>query len=385
MKLIVIGAGLAGAACAYTLAQQGCEVTVLEASAPLENASPSASLPAALMAAHTSTQDIPISQLSRIGLAATTRFAQSHLQAGQDWQPCGALLRAGRFSSQPQWAPDACWVRPAALLNVLLAHPRIRLQSPAAVKHLRLVQAQPPIWQALDAQGKRLAQADAVILANAYEAKALLCAVSDAQAAPIQLPELNLQSVVGQVVMGEWNASWEAAWPDLLPEFASALGHLPDSAVSFDSQAACINYCAVNGNGHFLPAIPWHDRRIWLSGSTYEHDAPAPSVSLEGQQANLDRLQSLIPAAADLLATQKIAGQLQGWAGSRCTTHDRLPVVGLVSPELAPQLAICTALGSRGASFALPCAEHLASVMLHTQHSPLSPALAKAIAMRHIN
>jgi tRNA 5-methylaminomethyl-2-thiouridine biosynthesis bifunctional protein len=337
------------------------------------------------MAAHTSTQDIPISQLSRIGLAATTRFAQSHLQEGQDWQACGALLRAGRFSPKPQWASDACWVRPAALLNVWLVHPRIRLQSPAAVKHLRLAQTQPALWQALDAQGKLLAQADAVILANAFEAKALLSAVSDAQAAPIQLPELNLQSVVGQVVMGDWNVFWEAAWPDLLPEFSNGLGHWTGNDASPDREAHPIHYCAVNGNGHFLPAIPWHDRKIWLSGSTYEHDAPAPIVTSEGQQANLDRLQSLIPAAADLLATQKIAGQLQGWAGSRCTTHDRLPVVGLVSPELAPQLAVCTALGSRGASFALPCAEHLASVILNTQHSPLSPALAKAIAMRHIN
>jgi tRNA 5-methylaminomethyl-2-thiouridine biosynthesis bifunctional protein len=374
MKSIVIGAGLAGAACAYALAQHGCEVTVLEASAPLENTSPSASLPAALMAAHTSAQDIPISQLSRIGLALTTQFAQMHLQAGQDWQSCGVLLRAGRFSPQAQWADDAAWIKPAALIAAWLAHPLIQIQHGANVKQLRLAQAKPALWQALGDQGQLLAQADRVVLANAFEAKVMLAAVADHAGQPIALPSLNVQSVVGQILIGDWQPSWQAVWPQLLPEFAQ-----------FFSSKGPPPYCAINGNGHFLPAVPWQGGHIWLSGSTYEHDAPEPAVTSAGLQANLDRLQSLIPAAADLLATQKIAGQLKGWAGSRCTTHDRLPVVGFVSPELAPQLAVCTALGSRGASFALPCAEHLASVILNTQHSPLPPALAKAIAMRHIN
>jgi tRNA 5-methylaminomethyl-2-thiouridine biosynthesis bifunctional protein len=374
MKSVVIGAGLAGAACAYALAQRGCEVTVLEASAALDNPSPSYSLPAALMAAHTSAQDIPISQLSRIGLAATTQFAQTHLQAGQDWQPCGVLLRAGRFSPKAQWADDAAWIKQAALISAWLAHPLIQTQRGAAVKQLRLAQTKPALWFALGDHGQLLAQADSVVLANAFEAKAMLAAVAAHAGQPIALPSLNVQSVVGQILIGDWQQSWQAAWPQLLPEFAQ-----------FFSSNDQPPYCAINGNGHFLPAVPWQGGHIWLSGSTYEHDAPEPAVTPQGLQANLQRLQSLLPAASELLAQQQSSGQLQGWAGSRCTTHDRLPVVGPVSPALAPGLAICTALGSRGASFAMPCAAHLASVLMNTDDSPLKPALAQAIAMRHIN
>jgi tRNA 5-methylaminomethyl-2-thiouridine biosynthesis bifunctional protein len=373
MKIIVIGAGLAGAATAHALAERGCEVTVLEASAAGANTSPSASLPVALMAAHQSAQDIPISQLSRLGLVATTRFAQTHLQAGEDWQPCGVLLREGRLSSQAQWMNDAAWIKPAALLKVWLAHPRVASQSGMAVKRLRLMQTNPTLWQALDANGAVLAQADAVVLANAFEAKALLGAVSNAQAEPIPLPTLSLHPVVGQVLYGPWNEAWQTAWPQLLPELAALRG------------SADQPYCAINGNGHFLPAVPWKGAHIWLSGSTYEHDAPEPAITRQGLAANLERLQSLIPAAAPLLAQQQRAGELQAWAGNRCTTHDRLPVVGSVSPEQTPGLYICTALGSRGASFAAVCAEHIAALLLQTQDSPLSAPLAKAIAMRHIN
>jgi tRNA 5-methylaminomethyl-2-thiouridine biosynthesis bifunctional protein len=376
IKIIVIGAGLAGAATAHELAERGCEVTVLEASAADANTSPSSSLPAALMATHQSTHDIPISQLSRLGLAATTRIAQAHLQEGEDWQRCGVLLRAGRFSTQAQWLGDAAWIKPASLLRFWLAHPRIDLRSGVAVKQLKMLTsrpAEPRQWQALDAQGTLLVEADAVVLANAFEAKAMLRAVSDHRAQQIVLPDLNLQLVVGQVLMGEWNAHWQTAWPQLLPELAAIRGKVEHP------------HCAVNGNGHFLPALPWQGRKIWLSGSTYEHDAPSPAITPQGLAANLERLQSLIPAAADLLAQQQRLGQLQAWAGSRCTTHDRLPVVGAVNAAKAPGLFICTALGSRGASFAAVCAQHIAAELLGTSDSPLSSALAQAVSMRHIN
>jgi tRNA 5-methylaminomethyl-2-thiouridine biosynthesis bifunctional protein len=373
MKIIVIGAGLAGAATAHALAKRNCEVTVLEASAAASNASPSSSLPAALMASHQSTHDIPISQLSRLGLAATTLIAQTHLHEGEDWLPCGVLLRAGRFSAQTQWLDDAAWIKPAALLKFWLKHPRIALQNNAAVKQLLLSPSEPTRWKAMDAHGAVLAQAHAIVVANAFEAKALLANVHGNGAQPITLPSLALQSVAGQVLIGPWDADWQAAWPSLLPE----LGSLPNRAHS-----AC--YCAVNGNGHFLPAVPWRDGSIWLSGSTYEHDLPQPTITELGIQANLERLQSLIPAAAPLLAQQHSSAKLFAWAGSRCTTHDRLPVVGAVAQDRAPGLYICTALGSRGASFAAVCAEHLATIIFNTQDSPLSPALAKAIGMRHI-
>ena len=129
MKLIVIGAGLAGGATAYALAQRGCHVTVLEASAAQSRAAPSSGLPAALMAPHYAGDDSAISQLSRLGGAATAQMARALLVPCRDWQPCGALQRAGKLGAQAQWFADAAWGKPAARVAAWLAHPRTLLAS----------------------------------------------------------------------------------------------------------------------------------------------------------------------------------------------------------------------------------------------------------------
>jgi tRNA 5-methylaminomethyl-2-thiouridine biosynthesis bifunctional protein len=376
MKLVVIGAGLAGAATAHALAERGCKVTVLEAGATTGSAAPSGSLPVALMAPHHSLDDNATSQLSRLGLAATTQAARALLVEGQDWQLCGALQRAGKLGPQARWSGDAAWVKPAALVAAWLAHPRITLRTGVQVHSLSLAGAtldpftlslskgsQEPrqaqsVWQALDAQGTVLAEADAVVLANAYQAKALLDSIDSAA------PTLALHKVAGQVIYGPWTAQWQALWPQLLPE----LREHTDSTIP----------CAINGNGHFIPAILWHNGPIWLSGSTYEHDVVSPQVTAQGIAANLQRLQQLLPVAAQLLAQQHSAGQLQAWAGERCTTRDRLPMVGA---SHAPGIFVCTAMGSRGLSFAALCGQHLAATVTQAHDSPLPVHLQQAMAL----
>jgi tRNA 5-methylaminomethyl-2-thiouridine biosynthesis bifunctional protein len=384
MQIIVIGAGLAGAACAHALALRGCEVTVLEASAASPaSAAPSAGLPVALMAPHTSHDDHAISQLSRLGLAATTLAARTLLVEGRDWHACGALQRAGKLGPQARWFADAAWVKPAALVAAWLAHPGLSLHTGVQVHGLQRNQAAGGVWQALDAQGKVLAQAGACVLANAYQAKALLARLHDSLdtgSGPTDLLRLAgaLHQVAGQIVYGPWTEEWQALWPALLPELAA---HRPSSAVAQAVEPQ--NFCAINGNGHFIPAVPWgaSGERIWLSGSTYEHDTPQPAqVTAQGITTNLQRLQQLIPAGAALLTAQHSAGQVQGWAGARCTTRERLPWVGAVSPINTPGLYACTAMGSRGVSFAALCGQHLASVVMKSQDSPLPSHLQRAIA-----
>jgi tRNA 5-methylaminomethyl-2-thiouridine biosynthesis bifunctional protein len=371
METVVIGAGLAGSAVAYALAVRGCKVTVLEAAAPHASTAPSAGLPVALMAPHHTTQrnaTSALSQLSRLGLAATMHAAKSLLLEGQDWQPCGALQRAGKLGPQAHWFEGAAWVKPAALVAAWLAHPRISVQYSAVVQRLRRVPGTAQGWQALNAQGSVLAQANAVVLANALQAQAVWANTPHGDVANGQKALLPLHPVAGQVIMGPWNADWQALWPSLLPELAHTRTEQPLSA---DMP------CAINGNGHFIPNVPWastqrsNGERMWLSGSTYEHDVPTPSVTPLGINANLQRLQQLIPAAANLLAAQARAGQLTGWAGTRCTTRDRLPVVGAVSPESAPGIYACTAMGSRGLSFAALCGQHLADVITGAHASSL--------------
>jgi tRNA 5-methylaminomethyl-2-thiouridine biosynthesis bifunctional protein len=360
---------------------------VLEASAASSalcspSAAPSVGLPVALMAPHHAVAGkapSAVSQLSRLGLAATTAAAQTLLVQGQDWQPCGALQRAGKLSPEAHWFGDAAWVKPAALVVAWLAHPRITLRMGAQVQSLHAIPGSAPLWQALDAQGTVLAQAPACVLANAYQARALLARLAPVCGSPNSAAtDGPLHPVAGQVVYGPWTAEWQALWPALLPELAQ---HRPSTAMASASQTD--HFCAINGNGHFIPAVPWgqNGARIWLSGSTYEHDTPEhPQVTPQGIAANLHRLQQLIPAAAALLAAQHSAGLLQAWAGTRCTTQGRLPWVGAICPANAPGLYACTAMGSRGLSFAALCGQHVASVVMPSQDSPLPAHLQTAIS-----
>ena len=493
MKIIVIGAGLAGAATAHALAVGGCDVTVLEASAtgasawpyitgaaaaaspnapPRTPSTPSAGLPVALLAPHqtqhkthhlaqSAAQHLaqhlrhhpaqhsaaageapsptslalptsPLSQLSHLGVAATLQAARSLLQEGQDWQPCGALQRAGKLGPQAHWFGDAAWIKPASLVAAWLAHPRITLLAATQVHSLRLTQLRAAsgcrpheitvddlsnlennIWHVLLEAGQPAGQAHAVVLANAYQAGVLLAGLELTPREPLELlkhpnnaPGLHgvaqglskaggalvglinpssvalgssnpnasslakaLHQVAGQVIYGPWTAQWQALWPTLLPELAQ---HSPQSMCHTAP-------CAINGNGHFIPAVPWQGGYIWLSGSTYEHDTPHnPQITAQGIASNLQRLQQLIPGAGHLLAAQHSAGLVQGWAGTRCTTRDRLPLVGAVSASHAPGLYVCSAMGSRGLSFAALCGQQVAAQIMRAS-SPLPDALRRAI------
>jgi tRNA 5-methylaminomethyl-2-thiouridine biosynthesis bifunctional protein len=395
MKIIVIGAGLAGGACAYAIAQQGCDVTVLDAAQSTPTgfglavtASPSSSLPVALMAPHQGAGSNPITQLSRLGIAATLQAAHELLVQGRDWEHCGTLQRAGKLGPQAHWFSDAAWVKPAPLVAAWLAHPRITSIAGATVNHLQRAPGTASGWQALNAQGSVLVQADAAVLANAYQAKALLNGLGLQPAADA------LHQVAGQVVFGPWTSQWQALWPSLLPELAQHRAtdqEAPANPLVADPLAT--DYCAVNGNGHFIPNIAWQGdmgKRIWLSGSTYEHGAPhstllTPQVTAQGLATNLQRLQQLIPQAADLLAQQHSAGLLRGWAGARCTTRDRLPMVGAVSQAEAPGLYACTAMGSRGLSFAAVCGQHLAALIAHDTYQPLPEVLHCTLDVTRFN
>lgn len=392
MHIIVIGAGLAGAATAHALALRGCEVMVLEAlpagpALPAASAVPSSGLPVALMAPHQSlagTVPSAISQLSRLGLAATTAAAQALLVQGQGWQTCGALQRAGKLGPQAHWFADAAWVKPAALVAAWLAHPRITVHRGVQVHSVQPTQSTTPTWQALDAHGALLAQADACVLANAYQAKHLLERLQEAvgtRSPPtvLQKAAAALYQVAGQIVYGPWTDEWQALWPALLPELAE---HRPPSAAAQAPQPH--HFCAINGNGHFIPAVPWGHKgeQIWLSGSTYEHETPQhPQVTVQGVNSNLQRLQQLIPAATALLSAQHQAGQLQAWAGARCTTRERLPMVSALPYASAEGLHVCTAMGSRGLSFAALCGQHLASLVMQADDSPLPAHLQRAISL----
>ena len=351
-RAVIIGSGLAGAAAAASLARRGWQVDVLDAAE--QPAAGASGLPAGLLAPHTSPDDNQLSRLTRSGVRMTLQQASMLLREGQDWEPSGVRQERGEGAralpdlgpgqeawqrlvgagSTAVWHAAGGWIQPAALVRAWLAEPGVRWRGSSRVRRLVCEDQQ---WQALDADGAVLAKARLMIVAAAHASAGL---------APAALP---LHPVRGQV-------SWGLAAADVV-----------------------LSPSPVNGNGHFLPRVPTPAGDIWLTGSTYVRADASSEPRTHDDAANLARLRLLLPQVADTLAPAFERGQVNGWAGVRCVTSDRRPVVG----ELAPGLWISAAMGSRGLTFAALCGELLVA-RLHGEPLPLEPRLAQALDARRL-
>ena len=371
---IVIGAGLAGAAVASSLARRGWAVTVVDAaSAPASGAS---SLPAGLLVPHTSPDDSLLSRLSRAGVRITLQQARAYLRHGTDWGHTGVLQRglgedklklppawatsqwlaasdwcypaskktlaaAGLPTDSPAlWHAQAGWVKPAAMVAAWLATPGIVWRG-----DVKAAQLKPAIggWQVVNTAGKLQAQADRVVLCAGYASQAL------AKSAGMSMPDL--QAVRGQVTLG------------------------------LQSDGTPMPPFAVNGHGNLLTAIPTPDGPTWLMGASYERDVDLPNTKPQDHANNLARLQVLLPHTAQTLQNQFNTPHARGWVGIRCATRQRLPLVASASPDSAPGLWLCTGMGSRGLSFAALCGELLAAHW-HGEPLPVESQLARAMGLR---
>jgi len=241
----------------------------------------------------------------------------------------------------------AGWVKPAQLVQALL---QARTTPDAGSIHLHLntsvarLERQGDTWQALDAAGHLIpyvGQADMVVVAAGYASHDLL-------------GELPLQALRGQL-------SWGLQSPaDTLPPFP------------------------VNGYGSLIAHIPTPEGPAWYAGATYERDCADPEPDADtrahNQAANLDHLRDLLPEAARQLRAQFDAG-VHSWSQIRCAAPDRLPLVGPIGP--VPGLWACTAMGSRGISLSLLCAELLAARLMG-EPLPLEQRLARALGTERL-
>lgn len=352
---IVIGAGLAGAAAAASLARRGWSVRVLDAAAaPATGAS---SLPAGLLAPHQSPDDNLLSRLSRAGVRITLQEAQQRLAAGIEWDRTGVLEWRGddarplpalgealepwsREAAPAQksaagiaatdaawWHENAAWIEPAALVRSWLREPGVRF---IGGQHVERIVRAGDRWMVEGADGA-IANAALVVVAAALGSTALL---------PLQL-----HPVRGQVTWGPHGDDAQA-----LPPFP------------------------VNGHGHFLPRVPLVDRGAWITGSTYGRGDADASIRSEDVAANLQRVREVLPRAAAVMQAAAARGETRSWSGVRCASTDRRPLTG----ELAPGLWVSTAMGSRGLTFAALCAELMAA-RLHQEPLPVEARLAQAL------
>ena len=351
---VVIGAGLAGASIAATLARRGWQVDVLDrADTPAAGAS---GLPAGLLVPHVSADDCPLSRLSRAGVRSTLAQARTLLHKGLDWGPTGVMelpLRgASRFQASgadERWHANAAWVKPAKLVQAWLAQPGIRFLGGSQVSALR---RHLDHWEVMNPDGRQLARAKRVILANGLGALPLLTGLQQGMP-PWGMPDLRLPALSGVYGLVSWGFEDEVpqaqfpAWP-------------------------------VNGSGSLAPGIPVGERKAWFAGAGYHPcELPVPSAS-ECHRANLDRLTGLLPELAQTLKPAFEKGRVHAWEQIRCATPDRLPLAGPVDEDKAPGLWLFVGLGSRGLTFSALGAELIAARWAG-EPLPLSLSLARRL------
>jgi tRNA 5-methylaminomethyl-2-thiouridine biosynthesis bifunctional protein len=374
-RCAVIGAGLAGAAVAGSLARRGWQVTVLDAAdRPAAGAS---GLPVGMLAPHVSPDDALLSRLTRAGIRVTWSELVRLLEEGRDWRASGVLERRpdgdtrvpagwsvdGPNESWPAnaeqlaavglpgdtpalWHARAAWVKPHQLIAAWLRQPGVEFRGGC---HVARLEPHAGGWQLFDAEGEWLADADRVVVCAGFESGRFA-------------PALPLQPVRGQV-----------AW-----------GPVPDHTAL--PTLTTLPTTPINGDGHLVAQVPVpHGPPIWLAGATFDRDSTTLEPTEADSLANRDRLARLHPAAAAALAGTFERGEVHTWVGVRCASGDRRPLVGPIGPSGTPAAGLwaCTALGSRGLSFAALCAELLAA-QWHAEPLPLPATLAKALGTQRL-
>ena len=344
-RCAVIGAGLSGAAAARALALRGWEVTVYDAlPAPAGGAS---GLPVGLCVPLQSVDDNPLSRLSRQGVRLTLTHAKHYLRTGVDWQHTGVLEKGDAASGEADVLhTHAGWIKPAALVKAWLNHPAIRCVGDFEVTGLRRDNNH---WLLQGARPDATAQADIVVFANAYGCRGLLAGLADiCHPGTGVLQKLSaLHPVHGTLSMG----------------------------ADHDTESG-----AINGSGSWIGKVPADKDYFWAAGATYEPEGQVFADIGERHADNLRKLRMLSEQHARTMQDALDKGELSHWSGTRCVTHDRLPLVGPLEQADQPTLWICAGMGSRGMSLATLCAELLAAY-IGSEPLPLPARLAQSLSV----
>lgn len=374
-RVLVLGAGLAGAATAWALRQQGVDSLVLEAEhAPALAGSGN---PGGLFHGTLNPDDGPHARFNRAAALATTQTLSRlpalpwrqdgllRLESERDLAAMQALIarqglpadyvqaldsaeaaqRSGLPQRQPAWFyPGGGALPPGAYVRALLDAAGAELWAQRPVSRIAWADGG---WQLLAADGTVLAHGEALVLAAGQHSLALL---------------RSLQA--------------QAPWP--LTRQRGQLSHIVQSPLR--------PRLPVAGAGYAL-ADP--DQGLWC-GATADDEDMEPALRASDQALNLANWAAMSGQGAPVTEAE-----LRGRVGWRLLAPDRLPLVGGLpalpataadtprsdQPRLLPRLpglVVCTALASRGIAWSSLCGQ-VAAAQLTGAPMPVEASLLDAI------
>ncbi|KQY81323.1 FAD-dependent 5-carboxymethylaminomethyl-2-thiouridine(34) oxidoreductase MnmC [Pelomonas sp. Root1444] len=354
-RAVILGAGLAGAACALALSRQGLACTVVDALPGPAQAS--SGNPAGLFHGTVNPDDGPHARFNRAAALATqgllaelglphqrgllrleTRLPLSTMQGVPGYVQALSADEASRMADtdlrHPAWFyPGGGALDPAAYTRAMLAASGATLRMATPVAALREA---PGGWQLLDAAGGVIDEAALVVLAGGHG----------------QLPLLG--ELAGDLVVQR-----------------GQLSHLADAPWCPGLPIAGDGYAIADGRGG-----------VWCGATAQDGDLDR-ALREADQSGNLMRYARLAGLAAAPQAP--LAGRV-GW---RLIAADRLPLIGgLAAPgpraeqlrlqPRRPGLVVCTAFASRGIGWAA-LAGRLAAALAVGSPRPLEAELLDAV------
>ncbi|MFG6439603.1 FAD-dependent 5-carboxymethylaminomethyl-2-thiouridine(34) oxidoreductase MnmC [Roseateles sp. LKC17W] len=345
-RAVIIGAGLAGAACALALQRAGVACTVLDALPGPAQAS--SGNPAGLFHGTVNPDDGPHARLNRAAALATqsllaelglphqagllrleTRLAVAQMAAVPGYVQALAAdataALAGASLRQPAWFyPGGGALDPAAYTRALLAASGTATRMDTPVAALRETAHG---WQLLAGDGAVIEEAHLVVLAGGHGQLPLLGALAD--------------EVTGGLVVqrGQLTHLARTPWQPAVP---------------------------VAGGGY---TIADSQGGAWCGATAQDGDLD-PSLREADQAENVARHAALGGLGASA-GTAPLAGRV-GW---RLVTPDRLPLIGGLAAPGAPAtqlrlqprragLVVCTGFGSRGITWAALAGRVVAALAL---------------------
>ncbi|OLF35349.1 FAD-dependent cmnm(5)s(2)U34 oxidoreductase [Psychrobacter sp. C 20.9] len=372
---VIIGAGVSGLLTAWSLANRGIAVTLLDKTAPLAGASGN---PRALLAPKMTPIHHVDEHLHTIGYLYSSRLYRdlnqkaTQLNTAPVLEPTSALdllVKANISTEQIEdypdemattlpheqaqnisgikeqdlsenlYLPQSGLVNPQALKTIILTHPLIRFQQ-LEVSKIDETEQQVCIEGSDQNQETVSILADHVVICAAFESHQLDKRIFDCR------------KIRGQL-------SW------FTPNTAQ-LADLPNIPLKYSGYCAPFNAKAGDDNLNTVTA----GKPYLLLGASFIRNDTDTDLRDDEHQISRDKLVAAIPEMASIMPAD--TSLWQGRAGIRTQTPDYHPIVGQLTNS--QRIWTMNAMGAKGYALAPICAEALAGMMLGS-FAPLSNAM----------